>query len=82
MSHTAPRTGRPRIFVLAVALFAAAGTLAAQRPLPPSELAAHFERANRMFAEARYEDAYKQYNQVFSSGDAALAGETTRASYR
>ena len=47
---------------------AGAGTLAAQRGLTASEAIVQSQRADKAFAEARYEDAYKQYAKVFSAG--------------
>jgi len=57
----------PRVLALAVALIVAAAALGAEQPMKPSEAAAEFDKANKLFAEARYEDAYKQYNKVFSA---------------
>lgn len=67
----------PRLKTSALALIflAAAATLHAQRPLTPSQAQTQYERAGRLFADAKYEDAYKQYNQVFGNaqGDIATA---------
>lgn len=50
-----------------MAILAAAATLGAQRPLTPDEAADRHRRADRYFAEARYGDAYKRYNEVLAS---------------
>lgn len=67
------QTGRLNVIVLAITILAAAATLGAQRPMTPSETAALFGRANRFFADARYDQAYKQYSKVVESGDAELS---------
>jgi predicted aspartyl protease len=54
--------------VLAAAILAASGTLGAQRRITQSEAEGLFHSADRSFADARYEDAYRQYNLVLSAG--------------
>src|SRR5713101_4205576 len=68
-----PRARRPVAIVLAAAMMVAAGTLGAQRRITPSEAEVQYQTANRSFAEAQYEDAYKQYNLVLSAGSGDLA---------
>lgn len=65
-------TRLPKTLVLAAALTAAAVTLRAQE-MDSSEAAVQVDRADHAFAAAHYEDAYKQYNKVFSAsrGDSA-----------
>ena len=64
---------RPRLVVLSVAILAAAATLGAQQRLTPKQAAAKYSRATRSFADAKYEDAYKEYNEVFSTGEGDLS---------
>ena len=60
-----------KTLVFAAGLLAAAATLSAQRQMTAAEASAQFDRANRSFADARYEDAYKQFNDAFSAARAA-----------
>jgi tetratricopeptide (TPR) repeat protein len=60
------------VAALTIAVILAAATLGAQRPLTPAEAATQYDRANQYFAAARYEDAYKQYNKVFSGAEGDL----------
>lgn len=57
---------------VAAAFLGGVVTLHAQT-LTSAEVAAHYDRANRLFADARYDEAYREYNRVFSEarGDAA-----------
>jgi tetratricopeptide (TPR) repeat protein len=73
---------RPRALALTVAIFAAAVTLGAQHPLTPSEAADRYARATRYFADARYEEAYKRYNEVFSTGEADLSSRALKGMIR
>lgn len=74
LSRGDDRSARPpRTVLLALALLLGAGTLGAQRDLTPSEATVQSHRADRAFAEARYEDAYKEYAKVFSAGYKDLA---------
>jgi predicted aspartyl protease/Flp pilus assembly protein TadD len=60
------------VAALTIALILAAATLGAQRPLTSSEAATEYDKANRSFADARYDDAYKQYTKVFSGAQGDL----------
>jgi Flp pilus assembly protein TadD len=62
----------PGVLILAVAMVAAAGTLGAQRQPTPDEARSELQRAERSFSEARYEDAYRRYNEVLGAGDQEL----------
>jgi Flp pilus assembly protein TadD len=72
----------PRLFALGVAILAAATTLGAQRHLTPKESAARYERASRLFADARYDDAYRAYNEVFSTGEGDLTSSALKGMVR
>ena len=76
------RARRPAAIVLAAAMIVAAGTLGAQRRITPSEAEVQYQTANRSFAEAQYEDAYKQYNVVLSSGSGDLAAAALKGMIR
>jgi predicted aspartyl protease len=73
---------RPRFLVLSIAVLAAAATVGAQRPLTPKEAASRYERATRSFADAQYEDAYRQFNEVFSTGEADLSANALKGMIR
>ncbi len=64
----ASRAGLPKAVVVATAIVAAAATLGAQRNLTPSEAIVQAQRADKLFADARYTDAYKLYAKVFAAG--------------
>jgi predicted aspartyl protease len=74
--------GRPRALLLCVAILAAAATVGAQKRLTPKEAADRYARATHFFADARYEDAYKQYNEVFSTGEADLTPNALKGMIR
>jgi predicted aspartyl protease len=61
------RGRRPLVAFLTLALLVTAGTLGAQRGMTQEEAAKHSARADKYFADARYEDAYKQYNEVLAA---------------
>jgi predicted aspartyl protease/Flp pilus assembly protein TadD len=61
------RVRRPAAIVLAAAMMTGV-TAGAQRRAPASEMQVKFQDADRAFADARYEDSYKQYNVVMSNG--------------
>src|SRR5205814_7339581 len=67
--YTLPRIAMPvsKSLVLTVGLMAAAATLGAQRQMSATEATSLYDRATRSFADARYEDSYRQYNDVFSA---------------
>ena len=58
-------TLRPKILTVALALTAAAVTLRAQ-DMSQAEAQVQLDRAVHDFSDAQYEDAYKQYNKVFT----------------
>jgi tetratricopeptide (TPR) repeat protein len=64
---------RRAAWLLAAALMLGAGSLAAQRPVTPVEAQRYFERADKYFGDARYADAYKQYNDALRGGPGDLA---------
>ena len=73
---------QPRLFVLSLAMLAAAATVGAQRPLSSKEAASRYERAMRSFADAQYEDAYRQFNEVFSTGEGNLSPSALKGMIR
>ena len=60
-------------FAIALALAAAVVTLSAQHRLTAIEATTALERGGKSFSDARYEEAYRQYNEVFSNSDSDLA---------
>jgi predicted aspartyl protease len=74
-------TRRPRILVVAMALAAAAVTLQAQ-DMTVNQASAQHERARTAFADAHYEDAYKQYNKVFSASRGETAARALKGMIR
>ena len=64
---------RPVSLALAIGMLAAAGTLTAQRPVPLDKARESSERGDRMFADARYREAFDAYDQALGAPDSELA---------
>src|SRR6185436_15551358 len=64
---------RYRTGLIGVTLVAIAVTLSADGQLPVDRAQAEFDRANLLFADARYDAAYDAYNRALASGSGDLA---------